>query len=118
MTVSLEKITPGWVRTPEHGGAYDMHSWEERLMPLWWDDASYIRYQADDGPYGEWVIELSMDRSGIPLRRRWVSYEYPERSESRAERRLWDRFQQQILWLKQDGTEDRAILHSWHPIPF
>lgn len=117
-TVSLEKITPGWARTPEHGASYDLDSWEKRLEPLWWDDASYSRYQADDGPYGEWRYELCMDRSGAAISRYWHDFEFGEPLPSRAIRRIESRFGDQLLRLRNAGEEDRAVIHAAHPIPF
>jgi hypothetical protein len=62
--------------------------------PLWWDDASYIRYQADDGPQGEYLYELNLWSSGPPIIRRWVAFEWNPTPPlpSRAIRRLFARF--------------------------
>lgn len=38
--------------------------WVLEGRPLWWDDASYIRYQSDDGPQGYRVVELNFREDG------------------------------------------------------
>ncbi len=78
MSVSLVKIVP----VPE-------------CAPLWWDDASYIRYQSED-PQGYYAIELNFYRGQVPdgyvnsgsspLIRQWIDYEYPSESRTRQER--------------------------------
>lgn len=121
-TVSLVK--EAWklreVRTMDHGWYADLYAWEEHLAPLWWDDASYIRYQCDDGPTGCWRYELNFTPMGEPIRKRWVEYPmddeswHSQRSASRRERLLWARF----ATIVEPNPEDAAIVAAAHPIPF
>jgi len=54
----------------------DWETIERESRPLWWDDASYIRYQSDDGPQGVDTFELRSAGNGAPIVRGFIPWEY------------------------------------------
>lgn len=107
------------IRVPGHGDTYDLLDWEYHLTPLWWDDASYIRYQASDGSEPWSYVEFGFLPGEPVLVRRWVNPEQPPtNSDSRAVRRLHAAFIEQLRVIDAAGSADRATLSLWWDPPF
>lgn len=118
MSVSLIKdpslLRAAQVRTMDDGAFYDLVDWEHITAPLWWDDASYIRYQSggdiDFTPYVEFGF-----LPGEPVLVRRTYYYGDATSDSRAVRRLMSRFDEQLRALDASAVDDRDTLHWGAP---
>lgn len=110
MTKDASTLRHAGVRTPDYGASYDLGDWERAMAPLWWDDSSYARYQADDGPYGEDITELRLHGDGAPIVRGWRDYEFPSPSLSRPIRAIASRFGDIVEAIKAAGATDREVI--------
>jgi hypothetical protein len=117
MSVSLikEMLHRAFVRTMDDGAFYDLLDWQHLTAPLWYDDASYLRYLSegdiDFTPYVEFGF-----LPGEPVLVRRTYYYGDATSDSRAVRRLMSRFDEQRRAIVAAGAADR-VTAGWG-VPF
>jgi hypothetical protein len=83
--------------------------------PLWWDEASYIRYQSDTGDEPWRVYRLRRQPGSAPIERGWARYEWNEDTDE-YELSIW--FESDIAAANAALDAKAAEWSGWDEVPF